>query len=1023
MLSIEYMTDAHKKHLEAALKKQSEKFEEYYLWVQEHLPPSFFEDADPDTLVFITHSLIGFDLQDFFTQIHFKNRAIALSLDSPDADLQILKHYRNYGIKNYRTFVSNVPPPFPGVKQCLRITVIYFTEFAKETSPIPLEKERELFAQITKNHTSLSEQEFQHLLQGMDPRFVRSLTKERLSLVFEVLLRARLQDPCQYEMRFNEEWEKKKETPSLQVVLAWKNVPKYDFLHRLAKVVRRHGLAMKRMAATYIDPYSKQSILVMSLGLHGMKGQAAWKEADIEDFLQELVTVKYFSGQEVIESTFVDSGLIRGNLGNLVKSMAYFIHQALVHSDMNLYSFPNIEEALCRHPELTMMLTEAFEWKFHLEKNDLKKYAAVKEKLLSLVEQLDTGQPANDIRRKNVLKQGLNFVDFALKTNFYCKNKTAFSFRLDPSYLNNLPYNTQEKFPEVPFGLFFIKGMYYMGFHIRFRDLARGGLRTVYPERVEQLLWERNNVFSECYNLAFTQQKKNKDIPEGGAKAVILLEPYERIKSEEEIYKNELERAGTTPEEITNKLKTFTIEQKLEYLYQSQRSFVEALLKIVNCNPDGTLKTKHLIDYYKKPEYLYLGPDENMQNPMITWISNYAKEVGYKPGTAFMSSKPGAGINHKEFGVTSCGINVYMEEVLKHLGIDPKVAEFTIKISGGPDGDVAGNQMYNLYRYYPKTAKLLATIDASGTIYDPKGLDLAIIADLFKNDKPINCYPPDKLSDGGFLLDTKRKREESAYAQQTLCLRKQKGKVVEEWLSGNEMNHILRFTILQTKTDIFIPGGGRPRTLNETNYKDFLDETGAPSSKAIVEGANLYLTPAARVALEDLGVVIIKDSSANKGGVICSSFEVLSGLILSEKEFMEEKSTIVEEILETIRSRSQDEAKLMLESHGKAYLTKLSDEISTKINKLADELLAYLLPLTLSSDPKDPLIHCLLNYALPVLRKKYASRLLTDVPDVHKKAIIASFLAQRLIYRQGLAWAPSVVEVLPLIVSDPTIID
>ncbi|MFS8564149.1 MAG: NAD-glutamate dehydrogenase [Rhabdochlamydiaceae bacterium] len=1017
------MTDVHKQHLQEALKHQSKKFEEYYLWMQDHLPPSFFEDADPDTVLFIAHTLIGFDHQDFFTQFHFKNRAIALSLDSPDADLTILKHYRNRGIKNYRTFVSNVPPPFIGIKQCLRVTVIYFTEFYKESSPLSIEKQQELFEQLTKSNVKISQEEYKHLLEGMDPRFVRSLTKDRLVLAFEVLLRARQQDPCQYEVRFNEDWEKKKETPSLQIVLAWKNVPKYDFLHRLAKVVRRHGLAIKRMAATYINPYSKQSILVMSLGLHGIKGKAAWEEADIEDFLQELVTVKYFPGQEIIETTFVDSGLIRGNLGNLVKTMAYFIHQALVHSDMNLYSFPNIEEALCRHPELTIMLTEAFEWKFHLEKNDLKKYAETKEKLVALVEQLDTGQPSNDIRRKNVLKQGLNFIDFMLKTNFYCKNKTAFSFRLDPNYLNNLPYNRVDKFPEIPFGLFFIKGMYYIGFHIRFRDLARGGLRTVYPERVEQLLWERNNIFSECYNLAFTQQKKNKDIPEGGAKAVILLEPYERIRSEEEIYKNELERADTKPEDIAEKLKIFAVEQKLEYLYQSQRSFVEALLKIVNCNPDGTLKTKHLIDYYQKTEYLYLGPDENMQNPMITWISNYAKEVGYKPGTAFMSSKPGAGINHKEFGVTSCGVNVYMEEVLKHLGIDPTKTEFTIKISGGPDGDVAGNQMYNLYRYYPKTAKLIATIDASGTIYDPKGLDLAIIADLFKTSQPINCYPPEKLSDDGFLVNIKKKREESAYTQQTLCLRKQKGKVVEEWLSGNEMNHLMRFNILQAKTDIFIPGGGRPRTLNETNYKDFLDKTGIPSSKAIVEGANLYLTPGARVALEDLGVVIIKDSSANKGGVICSSFEVLAGLILDEKEFMAEKPTIVDEILDTIRKRSQDEAKLLLQSHGKGYLTQISDEISTKINKLADELLAYLIPLTLPSDPKDPLIHCILNYALPILRKKYAKRMLENVPDVHKKAIIASFLAQRLVYRQGLAWAPSVVEILPLIVSDPTIID
>ena len=32
--------------------------------------------------------------------------------------------------------------------------------------------------------------------------------------------------------------------------------------------------------------------------------------------------------------------------------------------------------------------------------------------------------------------------------------------------------------------------------------------------------------------------------------------------------------------------------------------------------------------------------------------------------------------------------------------------------------------IYNLYHYYPETAKLLALTDISGTIYDPEGLDL-----------------------------------------------------------------------------------------------------------------------------------------------------------------------------------------------------------------------------------------------------------------------------------------------------------
>ena len=50
----------------------------------------------------------------------------------------------------------------------------------------------------------------------------------------------------------------------------------------------------------------------------------------------------------------------------------------------------------------------------------------------------------------------------------------------------------------------------------------------------------------------------------------------------------------------------------------------------------------------------------------------------------------GAGINHKEYGVTSEGINVYLDVALRNiLDIDPRKKPFTIKITGGPDGDVS----------------------------------------------------------------------------------------------------------------------------------------------------------------------------------------------------------------------------------------------------------------------------------------------------------------------------------------------
>ncbi len=1010
--------------LQHAIEKERSNFEKYYVWLEKHMPPKFFEEAGKENILLVTHSLMSLHLQNNFSEINLKNQAIIICLDSPDADLRILSRVKMHGIKNYRAFVSDEPLPFSATKEHLRIATIFFTHYVEKkedlAKALPKDLEKEVFSEIKKRNDAISEEEFHGLLEKMNPRFLRSLTKERLLIALDLFFQAKKETPCKIEVKYNKDW-KEKGTPSIQIVLAWKNCPKYNFLTQIAKTIYRHHLVMKKVNAAYIDLEKSQNVLLMSLGLEGIKGKAAWEEADIEDFLQELVTIKYFEGNENIETLFVDSGLVRGNLGNLLKSIPSFIHQALLHEDPHMYSFNHIEEALLRHPELTVKICKAFEEKFHPEKANSKNYEGTKKEYLSLVEQLDTGHEANDKRRKNILKQAINFVDFTLKTNFYRKNKTAFCFRLDPQYLEHLPYERKEKFPELPYAIFYMKGRRFIGFHIRFKDLSRGGLRTVMPERMEQYLNERNNIFAECYGLSYTQQKKNKDIPEGGAKGIILIEPHETLLFEEKIYQEE----QVNPEDLSEKIQEFRKNQKLSALYESQCSYIESFLSLINCNDDGSLKAKHIVDYYKKPEYIYLGPDENMHNSMIEWIAEYSKYYGYKPGASFISSKPGAGINHKEYGVTSLGVNVYMEETLKYLGIDPYKQSFTIKISGGPDGDVAGNQILNLFKYYPKTAKLLALTDVSGTIYDPNGLDLKIMADLFHEAKSIRFYPPEKLSEGGFLLDLRTKKEQTAYAQQTLCYRKKEGKLIEDWLSGNEMNHLFRSNVHQTKTDIFIPGGGRPRTLNDTNYKDYLDPTGNPTSKAIVEGANLYLTPWARRSLEKLGVLIIKDSSANKGGVICSSFEVLCGLVLSEEEFIQNKPVLMKEILEIIKGRAKDEANLLLSTHKKtgAFLTDISEWVSERINSYMYELLDYFGAQTLSNSPEDPLNKCLLNYCPAFIAKNYPDRVLKQIPDIHKKAIISCYIASRLVYSKGLDWAPTLSDILPLIANDPHIMN
>jgi len=1001
-----------------AIQNEALKFQEYYLWLEKSMPKKFFEEVAQDSIMLITRNLMGFSLQEFFSTIHLKKGAIAICLDSADADLKILKNYALYGIKYYETFVSKAP--FPGSTANLRVAILYFTETVDSAEKeFPEISKKELYNLVKERNHELTDKEFDKLVSGINTRFLRSLPMDRLVLAFDMYFRAKTRDNCQYEVRYNRDWE---ETgiPSMQIVFAWRNTPKYNFLYRLARTVHRHGLVMKRVNANYLDPYSKRNILVMALGLHGSNGQAAWDVADITDFLRELMTVKYFASFDKIDEYLVSRGILSGNFGNLLRGMVPFVHQALLHIDVNLYTQENIEEAFCRHPELTLQLCESFKLKFDPDFHDYGKYLALRHQYIENINHIDTGQEKNDIRRKNILLQGMNMVHYTLKTNFYRTNFTSLCFRLDPEYLNEIPFDREKKFPEMPYAIFYIRGMHFFGFHIRFKDLSRGGLRTVYPQQIEQMESEKNTIFYECYNLAYTQHKKNKDIPEGGAKGIIFLQPYDRMEPEAVILSKELELAGTGSIEIEKKVLSFREQQTTEYLYQAQRSYIEGLVTLVNCDPDGKIRAKHIVDYWKRPEYIYLGPDENMHDPMIQWIADFSRKYHYKPGSSFITSKPKFGINHKEYGVTSLGVNVYMESLLHYMGVDPKKDVFTLKMTGGPDGDVAGNQILNLYRYYSKTAKLIALTDGSGTIYESEGLDLKILVDLFREGKAIRFYPPEKLTEGGFLLDKYSKRNLKPLVQQTLCWKKVDGKLHEEWLSGSEMNHLLRYNVHQTITDIFIPAGGRPRTLNESNFQEFLDETGKPTSRGIVEGANLYLTHEARRALEELGVLIIKDSSANKTGVICSSFEVLSGLTLGDELFMDNKVPLVEEILERLRVFAKREADLLLRTHQETgqYLTDISEKISSRINQFTFQLLDYLDTTTLPEDAENPLLQKFLDYCLPTLRKEFQESLLKEVPEHHKKAIISCHIGAQLVYKKGLSWFPSVVDILPILLNN-----
>lgn len=153
-----------------------------------------------------------------------------------------------------------------------------------------------------------------------------------------------------------------------------------------------------------------------------------------------------------------------------------------------------------------------------------------------------------------------------LKTNFYQPTKVALSFRLSGNFLPPV------EFPVKPFGIFLVVGSDFRGFHVRFKDVARGGIRLIQSRNSESFSINQRNLFDENYSLASTQASKNKDIPEGGAKGTILPD------------------LGAQPRTCFEK-------------------YIDSLLDLMLKGSSPGIK-EDIVDLHKQPEILFLGPDE-----------------------------------------------------------------------------------------------------------------------------------------------------------------------------------------------------------------------------------------------------------------------------------------------------------------------------------------------------------------------------------------------------------------------------
>lgn len=564
------------------------------------------------------------------------------------------------------------------------------------------------------------------------------------------------------------------------------------------------------------------------------------------------------------------------------------------------------------------------------------------EKLLSEQELYDTIiKSASNSHERQVLLALLAFNKSVLKTNFYTPTKIALSFRLDLSFL------PASEYPVPPYGIIFVVGPDFRGFHVRFSDVARGGIRIVRSRNKENYSINQRTLFDENYGLARTQHLKNKDIPEGGAKGTIL------------------------PNLDADSKRCF-------------EKYVDSILDLLIKDTSGIKEP--IVDLIGKEEILFFGPDEGTAE-LMDWGAEHARGRGAPWWKSFTTGKSAAklgGIPHDMYGMTSLSIRQYVRGIIRVLGL--REEEVTKVQTGGPDGDLGSNEILQ------SRDKTIAVIDGSGVVYDPHGLNRDELIRLAKERCMISHFDLSKLSSDGYRVLVEDRNV-------TLP----DGQVVADGFAFRNKAH------LHFKADMFVPCGGRPESINISNVHEMIKDDKC-NYKYVVEGANLFITRQARLELEKHGVILYPDASANKGGVTSSSLEVLVGLSLTDEEYIanmlyhEGKPTAfymkyVRDVQDIIARNARAEFEAIWREHEETGKPRsfISTEMSMALNTLSQEVEKT------SLYEQETLRNEILKLVFPesLVEKVGLDQLVRRVPDMYLKSAFAAQVAAGFIYAKG----------------------
>ncbi|MBL9140225.1 MAG: NAD-glutamate dehydrogenase, partial [Phycisphaerae bacterium] len=457
-------------------------------WFVSQMPRMYFEDTPPATVASHLRAIIA---------ARASGQPLHLTIRSEDErEWTMIRQGNRTGVLAEVAGSLPMDPPLRAAKiHSSRdgVLVLDTFEFGERVpfdprNPAQAEKLRATLEFAREKQLDWTEEEIHEYFACCAGDYLTTLTPHRLNKHRQLVAKVSGTDGAYMET------EPEADPTLTRITIAFSNARTRTMLERCALVLGRAGIGIQRAYLDQVVDPPHGRVTLLGFVIQTQDGKAIdvaspeWKRTEHE--LRRIKWVDFDS----LEMANRHAALTLDD-AELVLALCTLSHQNLVHRDRLLFSIERITATAERTIETVMRMTQLFRDRFNPEGPlaDME-FARRASAIRSEITQKDDPDGTAAI-----LTSILEGIEAVYRTNYFVNGRYALAMRLDPQYLRD------ERRPELPYGTFYVFGRGYFGFHNRFKEIARGGLRVIRPSNPAQHSRERDRLFDEVYGLSWAQ--------------------------------------------------------------------------------------------------------------------------------------------------------------------------------------------------------------------------------------------------------------------------------------------------------------------------------------------------------------------------------------------------------------------------------------------------------------------------------------------------------------------------------------